>query len=292
MTLAMPLKRAAVPLLDTVSATVRATGTANTVVVRDGWLLGENTDVYGMHRALCDAAVTGADSACVLGAGATAATALAVLRTLNCPEATVIVRDTARSGELLAAAERLGIAVRLRPWAQAARCLTADLVISALPPGAADQLASVWPSAVGNALLDVVYRPWPTQLADAARRAGATVVGGLPMLVQQAARQVELRTGCTPAPIAAIRAAAVKVTALDVHLGGVGTGTGETAALLSHRLGADARCSLLIECEVGLLHPIIPGHAGRWSSRTLTPRPGTSDHSRTHGTVRGHPSQI
>ncbi|MCP2258496.1 hypothetical protein LX15_002194 [Streptoalloteichus tenebrarius] len=74
-------------------------------------------------------------------------------------------------------------------------------------PGAADPLAPLWPTA-GNTLLDVVYRPWPTPIARAAHRAGSTVIGGLPMLLYQAARQVEPHTGSTPAPLAEIRDAA------------------------------------------------------------------------------------
>ncbi|WP_307820212.1 shikimate dehydrogenase [Streptomyces sp. MC1] len=208
LSLTMPLKRAAVPLLDEVSATVWATGTANTVVVRGGRLLGENSDVDGMREALRDVGVTSAGPACVLGTGATAATALAVLHSLGCPETIVIARNPARTGELVSAAERIGIAVLIRPWRQAARHLAADVVVSALPSGAADPLASGWPR-TGNTLLDVVYRPWPTRVAGAARRAGATVIGGLPMLVRQAARQVELQSGYSPAPIAAMRDAAI-----------------------------------------------------------------------------------
>lgn len=207
LSLTMPLKRTAVPLLDEVSATVTATGTANTVTVRGGRYLGENTDVDGMLQALLDAGVTRAESACVLGAGATAATTLAVLHTLGCHEATVIARDPARTHELAQAAERIGIGVRIRPWAETDQHLQAGLVVSALPPDAADPLAPLWPT-TGNPLLDVVYRPWPTPLARAARRAGSTVIGGLPMLVHQAARQVELQTGRTPAPLPAMRAAA------------------------------------------------------------------------------------
>ncbi|MHC3393949.1 shikimate dehydrogenase [Streptomyces lavendulocolor] len=207
LSLTMPLKRVAVPLLDEVSQTVKATGTANTVTVRGGRLLGENTDVDGMLQALLDAGITRVESACVLGAGATAATALAALHTLDCREATVIARDMARTRELTGAAERIGTGVRFRPWAEASRHLTASLVVSALPPGAADPLAASW-SAAGNTLLDVVYRPWPTPLALAAIRAGSTVIGGLPMLIHQAARQVELQTGHTPAPLPAMRTAA------------------------------------------------------------------------------------
>jgi shikimate dehydrogenase len=207
LSLTMPLKRAAVPLLDDVSAAVTATGTANTVTVHSGLLRGDNTDIHGMSRALLDAGVTRAGSACVLGAGATAATALSVLHALGCRETTVIARDMTRTRELAQAAERIGISVRLRPWTQATHHLDAELVISALPPGAADPLAPHWP-ATGNTLLDVAYRPCPTPLARAARRAGSTTISGLTMLVHQAGRQVELQTGLTPAPLDAIRTAA------------------------------------------------------------------------------------
>jgi shikimate dehydrogenase len=206
LSLTMPLKRTAIPLLDEVTPRVRATGTANTVTIHHGQLQGENTDIDGMLRALLDAGITRVDSACVLGTGATAATALAVLAALGCREVTAIVRDPARAGELARAAERIGIALRLQSWADAGRHLGADLIVSALPPGAADPLAPQWPAAE-NTLLDVVYRPWPTMLAQAARRAGSTVIGGLPMLVHQAARQAELQTG-RPAPLAAMWKAA------------------------------------------------------------------------------------
>ena len=55
-------------------------------------------------------------------------------------------------------------------------------------------------------MLDVVYAPWPTPFAAAARRAGATVVSGLAMLLHQAAAQVELMTG-RAAPVEAMRSA-------------------------------------------------------------------------------------
>jgi shikimate dehydrogenase len=55
-------------------------------------------------------------------------------------------------------------------------------------------------------VLDVVYHPWPTRLAAAAERTGAALVLGFELLLQQAARQVELMTART-APTAAMRRA-------------------------------------------------------------------------------------
>ena len=56
------------------------------------------------------------------------------------------------------------------------------------------------------AVLDVVYHPWPTPLAQVAAAAGAIVVSGFAMLLHQAVTQVELMTG-KPAPLEAMRAA-------------------------------------------------------------------------------------
>lgn len=200
--LTMPLKRTVVPLLDEASETVSRIGAANTIVVTpSGRLVGENTDLYGMVQALREAGVTTVSAVTVLGAGATACTALAAARELGCDQAVVVARDTGRARCLLGApAERIGITATIAAWAAADRYLAADLVVSALPPQAADALAPLWTRGAGT-LMDVTYRPWPSRFARAAQESGRRVVGGLPMLVHQAARQVVLQTGHSPAPV-------------------------------------------------------------------------------------------
>ncbi|MFG2404302.1 shikimate dehydrogenase family protein [Streptomyces brevispora] len=201
--LTMPLKLTVVPLLDEVSETVTRIGAANTIVVTpSGRLLGENTDLYGMMQALREADVTTATSVTVLGAGATACTALAAGRELGCDQAVVIACDTGRASSLLGpTAERIGIRISIKPWTAVDHHLAVDLVVSALPPHAADALAPLWTPGTGT-LMDVVYRPWPSRFAHAAQEAGRRVVGGLPMLVHQAARQAVLQTGRSPTPVA------------------------------------------------------------------------------------------
>ena len=83
-----------------------------------------------------------------------------------------------------------------------------DLLISTVPTGAADIFAEriVAGSLAPGLVFDVVYHPWPTPLAAAARQAGVAVVGGFSLLLHQAAGQVSLMTG-KPAPVAAMRAA-------------------------------------------------------------------------------------
>ena len=84
-----------------------------------------------------------------------------------------------------------------------------DLLISTVPAGAADAYArtsAAYCTRRHAAVLDVVYHPWPTPLAQAAAAAGSTVVSGYAMLLHQAAAQVELMTG-KPAPLEAMREA-------------------------------------------------------------------------------------
>jgi shikimate dehydrogenase len=207
LSLTMPLKRAALPLLDRTEALAAEVGGANTVVFRNGQRHGYNTDVPGMVAALAAAGVTSPSGATILGAGATACAALAALREIGLTAVAVQVRDPGRAGELLAAARRLDMAVQLRPFgAQAGQ---GDLLVSTVPVGAADFYAEriCGASPRPASVLDVVYHPWPTPLAQAAARSGLAVAGGFDLLLHQAAGQVELMTGLEPAPLEAMRAA-------------------------------------------------------------------------------------
>ncbi|MEU8177827.1 shikimate dehydrogenase [Microbispora hainanensis] len=207
LSLTMPLKRVVLPLLDTVSDLALAVGGANTVVFRDGARHGENTDVYGIVQALAEAGVSAPASAVVLGGGATAASAVAALRETGLAEVTLVVRDPGRAEETLRVAERLGTTVTVRSFDDLDP--EADLVVSTLPSGAADALAERVAAGLPEkaALFDVVYAPWPTPLATAVEARGRTVIGGLPMLLHQAVRQVELMTGRSDVPVEAMRAA-------------------------------------------------------------------------------------
>jgi len=207
LSLTMPLKRAVLPLLDRTEPLAAEVGGANTVVFAGGERHGYNTDVPGMAAALAEAGVTAPHAASIIGAGATACAALAALRATGLAAAVVHVRDQARAGDLLAAASRLGMEVELRPFGSQVR--DGELLISTVPAGAADSYAErlLVPGPSPAAVLDVVYSPWPTPLAQAAAETGAVVAGGFDLLLHQAARQFELMTGIEPAPLQAMRTA-------------------------------------------------------------------------------------
>ena len=201
----MPLKRAVLEVAGEVSRTATLAGAGNTLLPRPGggWR-ADNTDVAGIVAAVREQRLA-PGSATVLGAGGTAQAALVALAGLGIPECAVLVRDRARAGEVVATAGRCRVSVRLGELRPGAVDLAADLVISTVPRGAADALAdAVWRP--GQAVLDVVYDPWPTVLAEAAVSAGASVISGASMLLHQAAVQVELMTG-RPAPLEQMRQA-------------------------------------------------------------------------------------
>lgn len=207
LSLTMPLKRAVLPLLDHADPLATATGGANTVVFRADGRYGYNTDVRGITDALTEAGAGAPGSVLILGAGATACSALAAVGELGGSGADVAVRDFRRASGLLAAADRLGLRARLRDLGEVAG-ERPDLLVSTVPAGAADFYAEriVATHQAPPAVLDVVYAPWPTPLATAAKQAGALVAGGFAVLLHQAAAQVELMTG-KPAPVETMRAA-------------------------------------------------------------------------------------
>ena len=218
LSLTMPLKHAVVPLLDDVDATTLEVGACNTVLWRGGRRSGANTDVHGIVAAVRETATAAcghpAASAHVLGAGATAASAVVALARLGHRAPRVHVRDPTRAGTVLAVAARCGSDVVLLPWPvdaeSAAGLVEAEVVVSTVPAGAADGVADVLPDRVAGTLLDVAYEPWPSRLAGAWSAAGGPVAPGSLMLLHQAGEQVRLMTGAE-APLSAMRRALAAV---------------------------------------------------------------------------------
>ncbi|MBC9715656.1 shikimate dehydrogenase [Streptomyces sp. TRM66268-LWL] len=207
LSLTMPLKRAVLPLLDEVSETAASVEAVNTVVfTEDGRRVGDNTDIPGIVEALREHGVEQVESAAILGAGATASSALAALSRVCTGEVVAYVRSEARAMEMKQWGERLDVDVRTASWSDAAAALEAPLVIATTPAGTTDDLARSVPERPGT-LFDVLYEPWPTELAARWSMFGGAVVSGLDLLVHQAVLQVEQMTGRSPAPLNAMRAA-------------------------------------------------------------------------------------
>lgn len=221
LSLTMPLKHAALGLLDVVDPLAQVVGGVNTVLVQptgaSRLLTGANTDVHGVVAALQETAGPGwaPRRAVILGAGATAAATLAALAQLGMTTSTVLARSPGRAAGLQLAAHRMGVDVQVVKWreqpAAAALLHRADVVVSTLPAGAGDELGAHLTNAeielgTHQVLLDAVYHPWPTALAGGWQARGGAIAPGWLMLLHQAAEQVRLMTGRL-APVAAMREA-------------------------------------------------------------------------------------
>ena len=218
----MPCKQAVMPLLDAIDPLASAVGAVNTVVPSAGMLAGFNTDVTGIasaiRRACSRSGIPVPSSALVLGARATASSALAALGELGITTTTVAARRFGGPGSVISAASRLGVSVEQVMWsdvsAVASAAARADVLISTLPAGVADPIASrlapregqTDPIASrlapreGQILLDVIYSPRDTALRTTFEKAGGVVAEGTDMLVYQGAAQVQLMTGRSPDP--------------------------------------------------------------------------------------------
>ncbi|MDX2932296.1 shikimate dehydrogenase [Streptomyces ipomoeae] len=213
LSLTMPLKRAVIPLLDEISETATAVEAVNTLVFTDdGRRVGDNTDIPGIVEALRERGVEQVESAAILGAGATASSALAALARICTGEVVVYARGEARAAEMREWGQRLDVDVRTADWGDAERALHAPLVIATTPAGATDALSGAVPERPAT-LFDVLYEPWPTELAARWSAYGGAVVSGLDLLVHQAVLQVEQMTGCETAPVGAMRKAGERALA-------------------------------------------------------------------------------
>lgn len=195
----MPLKRVALTVADRASSLAREVGAANTLIVEDDMTLSaDNTDVPGMVAAVqARAAVPTLRTACVWGAGATAASTVAALRTLRIGRVHLHARQPHRAAATARVAATLGLSVETEGWAVGTACTQADLVVATTPAGATDVVAAelARDARPGRLLFDVVYDPWPTGLARAWAEHGGEVAGGLDLLIHQAIGQIRLMTG-------------------------------------------------------------------------------------------------
>ncbi|MBF6073767.1 shikimate dehydrogenase [Nocardia beijingensis] len=203
----MPGKEAALAYADERTDRAVLVGSANTLVRSEAGWLADCTDVDGVLGALRGGGVTDLTDGVVLGAGGTARPALLALSELGAKSVTVVARDAGRARGALELAGRLGMVASLAGFDAAALhgiCAAAGAVVSTIPATAAAVVAPA--VAEAPVVLDAIYNPWPTPLAEAVARAGHTVVSGLQMLLNQAYGQVELFTG-QPAPRAEMAAA-------------------------------------------------------------------------------------
>jgi len=198
----VPHKGAALALADELSETAREIGAANTLVFEDGEIRAENTDADGLLRALPGSPE--GKRALVLGAGG-AARAIVWALVREGAEVAVWNRTELRSQHLC---EELGG----EPVSEPDQAVF-ELIVNSTAVGlhGEDPFVELPLSTAAfspeQTVVDMVYGSEPTALLRAAEEAGATIVDGIEVLVQQGALSLEIWTG-RPAPLETMRAAA------------------------------------------------------------------------------------
>lgn len=197
LSLTMPLKRVAAASASHLDDRARLTGAVNTLLLADDGPHGFNTDVGGLVEAVREQGVAELPFGRILGAGATATSALVAFAELGARRVEVVARRPEAVAALVPLGARLGIEVDTAGF-DVAPAADARVTVATLP-GGADLGAAAEPFAAhGGLLVDVVYGSWPTPLASTWRNAGGAAVSGLGMLLHQALLQVRVFVNGSP----------------------------------------------------------------------------------------------
>lgn len=205
LSLTMPLKREAIALAENVSDRARLAGAANTLLLNTEGVTADNTDIPGAAAAIREHYSGPVRVATILGGGATATSAGLALCDLGATEIRLLVRSPERAAETVDAIRRHSSAPSVIVGSLTEDFAEGEVVVSTIPATAQDN-ALVGRCSEVPVVFEVLYNPWPTPLARAALASERVLVGGLDLLVHQAALQFALFTG-EPAPLEAMRTA-------------------------------------------------------------------------------------
>lgn len=182
----IPYKEKVIPHLDEISDAAKMIGAVNTVKNVGGRLIGDNTDFYGMREMILRAGIEiKGKKALILGTGGTSKTAKAVLTDLGASEIIVVSRK--ESDKTVTYATAL------------AHHSDAEIIVNTTPLGMYPNTDAFpidlysFPNLTG--VIDAIYNPLRTNLILEAQKLGIPAVGGLMMLILQAARASEIFLG-------------------------------------------------------------------------------------------------
>jgi shikimate dehydrogenase len=201
----IPHKEAALRYCDEVSELSMATGTVNTLYMKDGRLCGTTTDPVGFYRALESAGhVLGDDDAVILGSGGTARTLGAALLLDNkCRSLTIAARSADKAAALASSLEKLGTApVRCcktgSPDSEKvfrACTLLVNCTSAGMRPNVDDTPLEKKFFHPGMTVFDAVYNPGTTRFLKEAGESGCLTKNGLLMLLHQGLASFRYWTG-------------------------------------------------------------------------------------------------
>lgn len=193
-----PYKEAVVPLLDELAPGAAAMAAVNTVVVRDGRLIGHNTDTTGFARAVAPLLAAAHNAVAVIGAGGVGKAIAFALASRGVADIRIYDNEPARAEKLASLLPAKGARVA----SSVADALDgATGVVNATPVGMLPNRGTpVEPTLLHEGLwvADAVYSPLITPLLAAAQATGARIMTGRELAIYQAADAFELFSGLLP----------------------------------------------------------------------------------------------
>ena len=200
----IPHKIGVMKYLDELDSTARQAGAVNTVHSIEGIFRGYNTDMHGFIEPLHKRKVSfGGMTVLLLGAGGAARAIIAALAQEKGVNKVVIAnRDQNGGAELTHLGNGMGLKCEAIKFADAASISQdADLIVNSTSIGLNNEPSPISYENIkkGSIVYDIVYRPVVTDLIENAKSAGAHIVYGYEMLLEQGVRAFEIWTGL-PAP--------------------------------------------------------------------------------------------
>lgn len=192
----IPYKQDVIPYLDELDPLARKIGAVNTIVNRNGRLIGYNTDFYGFSYMLLHNNIEVAGRKClVLGNGGTSHTVQAVLTHLGAAEVLVVSR---KGGDSCTpdASEYPGCNISTTTYETCyAKHTDAEIIVNTTPLGMYPNIDASPLDLTDfrncSAIVDVIFNPKTTKLVGQAEELGIKAVTGLEMLVAQAKQAIE-----------------------------------------------------------------------------------------------------
>ncbi len=179
--LTMPLKEISIGFVDRVDPVAKQITSVNTIIFESTGSIGLSTDLLAFKNLLKPYF---GKRIVILGSGGTARAAIGALRGSG-SELSILTRSMNRHDQLHSAAVDLDI--QFLDWHRFEEIQDRDLIISTTPAGATDGLSIISTKAD---FFEVIYHPWPTELAKRYQNLGRNVIGGLSLLVEQALFQI------------------------------------------------------------------------------------------------------
>ena len=206
----MPHKPAAYAACDETSHRTVRVGAVNTLSLRNGLIVGDNTDIEGVRYAWRAAGLPPHEPVVILGAGGAAAAALVATTDQR---QYIVARRPNAAGDLVA---RTGLAAEVVAWGDP---IPKGVVVNATSVGMRGEAQPQDVVDAATGLLDMAYGDVPTPAVRLARDRGIPVADGLDMLVGQAAASFHIWTGV------GVAASVFRIAAEEELLKRAGSGT-------------------------------------------------------------------